>query len=105
VAGKGRYDWTTVVFLGPPAVLLLIFLVYPTLYTIALSFNRGRRGEFTEWVGFDNFASLFKDKSFLNLSTFRRPGRSGTTCCGACSTRRSSSSSASWSRSWRRGPV
>jgi ABC-type spermidine/putrescine transport system permease subunit II len=30
---------------------MLVFLVYPTIYTIALSFNRGRRGEFTEWVG------------------------------------------------------
>jgi alpha-glucoside transport system permease protein len=74
LAGKRRYDWTTVVFLGPPAVLLLIFLVYPTIYTIALAFNRGRRGEFSEWVGFDNFVSLFNDKSFLNLGTFPPSG-------------------------------
>jgi len=73
-AGKRRYDWTTLIFLGPPAVLLVVFLVYPTVYTIALAFNRGRRGEFTEWVGFDNFASLFKDKSFLNLGTFPPSG-------------------------------
>jgi alpha-glucoside transport system permease protein len=73
-AGKRRYDWATVIFLGPPAVLMLIFLVYPTIYTIALAFNRGRRGEFTEWVGLDNFAALFKDKSFINLGTFPPSG-------------------------------
>ncbi|HEX5823145.1 MAG TPA: sugar ABC transporter permease [Candidatus Limnocylindrales bacterium] len=73
VAGR-RYDRTTLIFLGPPAILLVVLLVYPTIYTIALAFNRGRRGEFTEWVGFDNFVALFKDKSFLNLSTFPPSG-------------------------------
>jgi alpha-glucoside transport system permease protein len=69
-----RYDKTTLLFLGPPAILLVVFLVYPTIYTIALAFNRGRRGEFTDWVGFDNFVALFKDKSFINLSTFPPSG-------------------------------
>jgi alpha-glucoside transport system permease protein len=73
VAGR-RYDKMTVLFLGIPAVFLVVLLVYPTIYTIALAFNRGRRGEFTEWVGFDNFLALFKDKSFLNLSTFPPSG-------------------------------
>jgi alpha-glucoside transport system permease protein len=73
-AGGRRVDWMALLFLGPPAVLLLIFLVYPTIYTIALAFNRGRRGEFTQWVGFDNFVALFKDKSFLDLSHFPPSG-------------------------------
>jgi alpha-glucoside transport system permease protein len=73
VAGR-RYDRTTLIFLGPPALLLVVFLVYPTIYTIALAFNRGRRGEFNEWVGFDNFVALFKDKSFINLGTFPPSG-------------------------------
>jgi len=70
-----RYDRTTLLFLGPPAVLLTVFLVIPTVYTIALSFNRGRRGEFTEWVGLNHYVNLLTgDKSFLNLSTFPPSG-------------------------------
>ena len=70
-----RYDRTTLLFLGPPAILMAIFLVYPTIYTIALSFNRGRRGEFTEWVGFDHYINLLTgDKSFLDLGTFPPEG-------------------------------
>jgi alpha-glucoside transport system permease protein len=46
----------------------VVFLVYPAVYTIALSFNRGRRGEFTEWVGLDNWIRLFtQDPNFLRL--------------------------------------
>jgi alpha-glucoside transport system permease protein len=70
-----RYDKTTLLFLGPPAILLAIFLVYPTIYTIALSFNRGRRGEFTEWVGLNHYINLLTgDKSFLDLSVFPPEG-------------------------------
>ena len=70
-----RYDRTTLLFLGPPAILMAIFLVYPTIYTIALSFNRGRRGEFTEWVGFDHYINLLTgDKSFLDLGSFPPEG-------------------------------
>ncbi len=70
-----RYDRTALLFLGPPAILLLVFLVYPTIYTIALSFNRGRRGEFNEWVGLDHYIALLTgDKSFLDLSKFPPEG-------------------------------
>ncbi len=72
-AGR-RADITTLLFLGPPALLMLVFLVYPTIYTIALSFNRGRRGEFTEWVGLDHYTGLLADKSFINLGTFPPSG-------------------------------
>jgi len=62
-------------FLGPAAVLLIVFLVYPTIYTIALAFNRGRQGAFTQWVGFDNFRTLFtQDPNFIDLSHFPPSG-------------------------------
>jgi alpha-glucoside transport system permease protein len=65
--GSG-FSWATVFFLGPAALLLLVFLVYPTVYTFFLSFNRGRAGEFSEWVGLDNWINLFtKDPNFLRL--------------------------------------
>jgi alpha-glucoside transport system permease protein len=64
-----------IIFLARATVLRLVFLVYPTIYSIALSFNRGRRGEFTEWLGLDNYVTLFtKDPNFINLGTFPPTG-------------------------------
>ncbi len=73
VAGR-RWDRSVILFLGPTALIMLILLVYPTLYTIALSFNRGRRGEFNEWVGLQHYIGLLNDKSFINLTTFPPSG-------------------------------
>ncbi|HYH93523.1 MAG TPA: sugar ABC transporter permease [Candidatus Saccharimonadales bacterium] len=71
----GRNWRGALIFFGPAALLLAIFLVFPTIYTILLSFNRGRRGEFTEWLGLDNYVTLFtKDPNFINLSTFPPSG-------------------------------
>jgi alpha-glucoside transport system permease protein len=69
-------NWrSALLFFGPAGLLLIVFLVFPTVYTIALAFNRGRRGEFTEWLGLDNFVTLFtKDPNFINLSTFPPTG-------------------------------
>lgn len=71
-----RTNWPAALFFGvPAAVFLIVFLVYPTLYTIALAFNRGRQGAFTEWVGLNNFIQLFtNDPNFINLSTFPPSG-------------------------------
>ena len=67
--------WSALLFLAPALLLLIVFLVYPTIYTILLSFNRGRRGEFTDWVGLRNFEQLFtRDPNFINLSTFPPSG-------------------------------
>ncbi|HKG56762.1 MAG TPA: sugar ABC transporter permease [Candidatus Limnocylindrales bacterium] len=71
---EGR-NWSTLLFLGPAAVLLIVFLVYPTIYTIILSFNRGRRGEFSSWVGLKNYQDLLgNDPDFLDLSHFPPSG-------------------------------
>ncbi len=62
-------------FLAPAAILMIVFLVYPTIYTIALAFNRGRQGQFTQWVGLDNFKTLFtQDPNFIDLSHFPPTG-------------------------------
>ena len=64
----GGFSWSVLIFLGPAALFLLVFLVYPMIYTLFLSFNRGRGGEFTNWVGFDNWVRLFtNDPNFLRL--------------------------------------
>lgn len=59
---------TTVLFLAPAAFLLLVFLVYPAIYTILLSFARGRNGLLGEWVGLDNYARVFADPDFFTLA-------------------------------------
>jgi alpha-glucoside transport system permease protein len=71
-----RTNWpAALLFFSPAAILLIIFLVYPTIYTIGLAFNRGRQGAFTEWVGLQNFVTLFtNDPNFINLKTFPPSG-------------------------------
>src|SRR5712692_6599698 len=71
---EGPNWWAVLLFLLPAAVLLVVFLLYPAIYTVLLSFNRGRNGVFSEWVGLDNYARLFSDPDFLNLGTFPPSG-------------------------------
>jgi alpha-glucoside transport system permease protein len=62
-------------FVLPALVFLAVFLVYPTLWTIALSFDRGRGLKFERFVGFDNYVNLFThDRLFINLSQFPPSG-------------------------------
>jgi alpha-glucoside transport system permease protein len=64
----GGFSWSGLFFLGPAALLLLVLLVFPAFYSLALSFNRGRAGQFSEWVGLDNYIRLFTaDPNFLRL--------------------------------------
>jgi alpha-glucoside transport system permease protein len=72
---ENRNGKVAFLFLLPAFVLLTIFLIYPTIYTFFLSFNRGRQGNFSNWVGLDNYIQLFtKDPNFLNLSHFPPSG-------------------------------
>ena len=52
-------------FLSPALLLLLIFLIYPTVSSIAMSFNRGLGGQFTRWVGIDNYTQVLSSSTFL----------------------------------------
>ncbi len=63
-------------FVAPALAMLLIYLVYPTLWTIRLSFY-GPLNSFvpTRFIGWDNFTRLFtSDPYFLNASTFPPTG-------------------------------
>ena len=71
---EGPNYGAALLFLLPAAILLVVFLLYPSVYTVLLSFNRGRNGVFSEWVGLDNYVRLFTDLDFINLSTFPPSG-------------------------------
>jgi alpha-glucoside transport system permease protein len=66
----GRWQWLG--FTGPAILLLLVFLVYPTVWTIVLSLYEGRgRNLFSEFVGLENYTRLFtEDRRFLDLNEF-----------------------------------
>ena len=54
--GRWRRHRVTIAFLAPAAILLGIWIVYPTIYTIVRSlFDR----DGTEFVGLDNYGEIF----------------------------------------------
>ena len=59
-------------FILPAVAFLVLFLVYPTFWTIALSFNESRGLDFgPNWVGLQHYINLFtKDRLVLDLSRF-----------------------------------
>ncbi|MES2093280.1 MAG: sugar ABC transporter permease [Actinomycetota bacterium] len=67
IVGKTNTRWNRrllpYVFIGPVLLLLLGFLVYPTIRTIVLSFVDGTTNKFN---GFTNYASLFNSGDFLS---------------------------------------
>jgi len=58
-AGPGRLGRfvTGAIFLTPAAVLLVVWMVYPAIYTIVRSFF-GQQGFIGTWVGFDHHRRL-----------------------------------------------
>ncbi len=63
------------VFIVPALVMLGTFVVYPAIWTIRLSFYRGRGLEIEQWVGLDNYKELLtQDPSFLDYHRFPPQG-------------------------------
>jgi alpha-glucoside transport system permease protein len=61
-----RTGWLTVLaFLAPALLLILIFLVYPVISTLRMSVDRGLGGEFSRFVGLDNYVTLLQTSSFV----------------------------------------
>ncbi len=61
----GRSGVTALLFLLPALLLLAVFLVYPVIYTLRLSLDRGLGGNLTRFVGLDNYASLLAQPTFI----------------------------------------
>ncbi|HEX3453534.1 MAG TPA: hypothetical protein VHS03_02830, partial [Gaiellaceae bacterium] len=55
---RSRRYLTAGIFLAPALILLVTWVVYPVVYTIARSFF-GQVGYFGNWVGIDNYKALF----------------------------------------------
>jgi len=71
-AGKRHSFWKTAweksfayQLLFPALLLLVMVQVYPTLYSINLSLNQVKGGQFT-WVGFNNYDRLFSSSDFID---------------------------------------
>jgi alpha-glucoside transport system permease protein len=63
--GKGRSRYATAgLFLLPAFILLAVWLVYPTIYTITRSFF-GPTGYLGTWVGIDNYRTLFTTSTLV----------------------------------------
>lgn len=62
-----RTGWGTVLlFLAPALLLLVVFLVYPTISTLRMSLDRGLGGNFSRFLGLDNYISLLNTPSFTS---------------------------------------
>jgi alpha-glucoside transport system permease protein len=61
--GRSRYR-TGALFLLPAFILLGVWLVYPTIYTIVRSFF-GQTGYLGTWVGIDNYRTLFTTSTLV----------------------------------------
>jgi alpha-glucoside transport system permease protein len=57
-----REGFRPYVFVGPALVLLSVFLIYPVITTILVSFRDSRGNDF---VGLDNYEFVFTDESML----------------------------------------
>ena len=71
-----RSGWQGLAFIVPAVVILGLFVVYPLVYTIVLSFgDTNAKLQIVDWVGFDNYTSLFtEDKEFLDHDVFPPTG-------------------------------
>jgi multiple sugar transport system permease protein len=71
-AGTERRDWSGLLFVLPFLLTYVVILIYPLLRGIALSFQRVDLFGGGRFVGFDNYARLFADDTFLRsiLNTF-----------------------------------
>lgn len=62
-------------FALPALILIALFLVYPTLRTIHLSFDTGQGYTFREFVGLENYINLFtNDRYFFDIGDWPPSG-------------------------------
>lgn len=63
-----KFNATPYILLIPTMLLFIIFTYYPFIKTIVLSFAvTNRSGNFSKWVGFDNWVRIFSKDSFWKI--------------------------------------
>ncbi|MDO4284707.1 MAG: sugar ABC transporter permease [Eubacteriales bacterium] len=65
---KPRDLAVTIAFLAPAILICIVFIIYPVLDTVELSFNKwnGMYGVPEEFVGLENYQKILSDKLFWN---------------------------------------
>ena len=58
---KGNKNWDWCFYLLPALVVYTLFMAYPLLNSLRLSFFTGSGFELSRFIGFDNYIRLFKD--------------------------------------------
>ena len=61
----GASPWWALVFLGPTAVGIAVFYLWPTVRTLIISFTKSGPFGGSEWVGVENYARLFQDPELI----------------------------------------
>ncbi|GIX07299.1 MAG: lactose ABC transporter permease [Candidatus Poribacteria bacterium] len=61
---RQQTKWAPYLFVSPFFILFAIFMVYPLLSSIWLSFHQSRGFQYQVFVGLENFARLFRDPLF-----------------------------------------
>ena len=61
----GASPWWALVFLGPTALGLAVFYLWPTVRTLIISFTKSGPFGGSEWIGFENYVRLFQDPELL----------------------------------------
>tara|TARA_B100000315_G_C14541853_1_gene571316 strand:+ start:373 stop:1254 length:882 start_codon:yes stop_codon:yes gene_type:complete len=62
---KNKYsNYSALILVFPFVFFYCLFLLYPTVYTILFSFTNSPLIGWGDWVGFENYIKLFKDKLF-----------------------------------------
>ncbi len=63
--GPGQSSWWAMLFIGPTAVGLLVFYLWPTVRTFTMSFTDTGPFGGSEFVGLDNYTELFQDPKLV----------------------------------------
>ena len=61
----GASPWWALVFIGPTALGIAVFYLWPTVRTLIISFTRSGPFGGAEWVGIENSARLFQDPELI----------------------------------------
>ncbi|AWB45242.1 ABC transporter permease [Paenibacillus sp. CAA11] len=69
---KKKFNLAPVFFVGPHLILFIVFILLPTIYGIYASFTKWNLLGAPEWVGLDNYKTIFFDSTSTFHTQFFR---------------------------------